>query len=132
MIGYFGDLIFESSDKRVLTFNTFNRTTTPRWEEHNVIQNKPVAEFIGADNDLINFNINLNAALGVNPLEEADRWREVAATGEARLLVIGDKALGTDLWRVMSVTDNWGTVLNDGSVYSTNLTIALKEYQSSI
>ena len=47
MIGYFGDVIFETSDSRILNFSEFKLESASRFATHDVIGKKPKTEFIG-------------------------------------------------------------------------------------
>jgi hypothetical protein len=46
MLGFFGDVIFETSDKRILNFSGFRRDTESRFALHEVIGKKPKTEYI--------------------------------------------------------------------------------------
>lgn len=128
MIGLFGDIVFETSDKRILTFTDFKRDTASRWAKHDVIGQKPTTEFIGPDLDEITFTVKLVASLGVNPRKEAEKWLKYAREGSAETLVIGNKAMGVYKWTVQSASQMWNVVLNKGEVYSANVDISLQEY----
>lgn len=128
MIGFFGDIIFETSDKRILTFQGFQRDSSARWNTHDVIGKKPTSEFIGPGLDTISFSIQLNANNGVKPRLEVEKWLEKERTGVAEILVIGNKGLGVDRWIVKSVSQMWNVVLNKGEVFSCSFDIELEEY----
>lgn len=128
MIGYFGKIKFETSDKRILTFNEFSRESTVRTEKHNVIGKKPAKEFLGPELDTITFTIHLSAANGVNPRVEAEKWLSICREGLAYPLVVGTKALGVDKWTVENVSQAWGIIFNRGELYSCNVDVTLEEY----
>lgn len=132
MLGYFGDIQFETSDKKVLTFNNLKRDIQSRWAKHNVIGKKPTSEFLGADLDTITFDIQLNANNGVKPVEEMNRWLVYAREGHADILVIGKRAVGMDKWTVESVSQMWGVIFRDGEVFNGKVSITLKEYIESL
>ena len=128
MIGYFGKIRFETSDKRILTFRDFKRDSSVRSEKHNVIGAKPVKEFIGPELDTITFTIDLSAANGVNPRVDAEKWLRMNRAGQAHMLVIGDRWLGLDKWTVENVSQAWNMVFNKGELYSCSVDITLEEY----
>lgn len=128
MIGFFGDIVFETSDERLLTFNDFKRDSSSRWAKHDVIGAKPSSEFIGPDLDTISFTINLNYSHGVSPIEEMNRWLRKERRGEVNVLVIGGAYAGVDKWRISSVSQIWGVVTNRGKVLSGKVDIQLEEY----
>lgn len=128
MIGYYGDIIFETSDQRILTFTDFKHDSAARWEKHSVIGKKPVSEFIGPDLDTITFTINLNGNYGVKPRDEMEKWLSLVNTGSVDVLVIGTKAIGQDKWSVKSVSEAWGVVFNKGELFSGKIDVTLEEY----
>lgn len=132
MIGYYGDILFETSDSRILTFSDLQRNTASRWAKHEVIGKKPTNEFIGPDLDTLSFNVNLNGNFGVKPREEMERWLRKSRAGTADVLVIGNRALGVDKWIVKSVSQMWNVVLNKGEVFSGQVEIELEEYMEEL
>lgn len=130
MIGYYGDIVFETSDSRILNFSEFQRSTASRWAKHETIGKKPASEFLGPDLDTISFTVHLNGLYGVRPVEEMNRWLIKSRAGTAETLVIGNRALGVDKWVVKSVSQVWGTILNRGQVISGNVDVELEEYVS--
>lgn len=128
MLGFFGDIIFETSDQRILTFSNFQRSATAEYAKHRAIGKKPASEFIGPDLDTISFTVNLNGNFGVKPKEEMDRWLEKCRNGNAEVLVIGDTPLGMDKWVVKSVSQIWNVVFKNGELFSGNIEVELEEY----
>ncbi|WP_088227781.1 phage tail protein [Desulfosporosinus sp. FKB] len=132
MIGYFGDIIFETSDQRILTFSGFKRDVKGRWEKHAVIGKKPVSEFSGPDLDTVTFTVNLNGSYGVKPRDEMERWAQYVSQGFAGVLVIGGRPIGDNLWDVQSVSEAWDTIFNQGELYSGKIDVTLEEYVEEI
>ncbi|KZL88721.1 phage tail protein [Clostridium magnum] len=132
MIGYFGDIVFETSDKKILTFTSFKHDSAGRWEKHNVIGTKPISEFVGPDLDTITFTINLNGSYGVKPRDEMEKWIGLVNSGIVDVLVIGTKALGQDKWSVKGVSEAWDVIFNKGELFSGKIDVTLEEYIESI
>lgn len=132
MVGYFGDIVFETSDQRILTFSDFKRDVKGRWEKHATIGTKPVSEFIGPDLDNITFTINLNGNNGVKPRDEMELWNKYVSKGVVSVLVIGGKPVGNNKWSVQGASEAWNTVFNRGELFSGNIDITLEEYVEEI
>lgn len=128
MIGYYGPIKFETSDKRILTFDDFKRDSSVRSEKHAPIGRKPVKEFIGPELDTITFTVQFSAANGVNPRVDMEKWLRMCRAGEAHVLVIGKRGLGLDKWTVESVSQSWDVIFNKGELYSSKVDITLEEY----
>ena len=128
MIGSFGKIIFETNDKRILTFSNLKRENSTRSEKHNKIGGKPAKEFLGADLDRVTFTINLLATHGTDPRTEAEKWLIMSRAGEAHKLIIGTRGLGMDKWTVESVSQAWNVIFNQGEVVSCSIDVTLEEY----
>lgn len=130
-LGSFGDIVFEVSTKKVLTFNEFERTNSPRWNMHNTLQNKPQAEFEGPGSDEISFSILLKSELGVNPEKEAAKLRTFADTGKKAPFIRGNKPISTNMWAIQKVTEIHRNIDNLGNVLTIQLQIDLLEYANN-
>ena len=129
MIGYFGkQIIFETSDKRIMTFSELKMDIASRYAKHDVIMKKPITEFIGPDLDSLSFAVNLNGNFGVKPRVEMEKWAALARDGVAEVFVVGGKPLGADKWVVKSVSQAWDTVFNGGELFSGKIDVSLEEY----
>lgn len=128
MIGFFGDIVFETNDQRILTFTGFQRDSTGRWATHDVIGRKPASEFLGPGLDTISFTVNLNGQFGVKPRRELERWLRKVRRGDAEILVIGNRPIGVDRWVVKSVSEMWNVVLNRGEILSAQIEVEMEEY----
>lgn len=128
-IGNLGNLIvFEVSDKTVLTFRNLKRTTSGRWAVHNVIGGVPVSEFQGPGQDKVIFEIHLSAMHGVKPRKTIDRIRKAIRSGTPYLFVVGGQKIGENQWVISDMSEAWNTVIQDGHLASANLTLNLSEY----
>lgn len=132
MIGYFGPVKFETSDKRIVTFSNLNRSSTSRVSTHDNIGRKPTSEFLGPNLDAVTFTVSLNATQGVNPRKMAENFLIMNRSGEVHPLVIGGKGLGIDKWIITSVSQAWDTVFNRGQLYSCKVDLTLQEYITAI
>lgn len=128
MIGYFGEIIFETSDRRIRNFSGFKRNITGRWADQERIGMKPISEFNGPGLDTITFTVNLNGSYGVKPREEMEKWSDLVNNGIAKELVIGEKPLGVDKWVATDISEAWDIILNKGELLSAKIDVSLKEY----
>lgn len=133
MIGFFGkDIVFEVTDKRIMSIMNLSRTIQSRYAEHALLQNKPVSEFIGPNLDTVSFTVKLDAVYGINPHEQFVKWIYLAREGHAETFSIGGKAMGVDKWTVTNVTENWDLIWNQGELVKGSIDVELKEYVSTI
>lgn len=129
MIGTLGtSIVFEVSDDTVFTFDALERTVTGRWASHETMGKKPKSEFLGAENQAITFTIYLSALLGVPPRETMETIADMVENGTAEYLVIGSSVVGANPFRIMSVSEAWDKIYNDGEVAQATLSVTLEEY----
>lgn len=127
-IGSYGDIVFEVSEKKTLTFTNLERKGSSRWSDHEVLNYKPISEFVGAALEEISFTILLKAELGVNPLKELERLRNMRDTGKVSPLIIGEKPVSKNQWSIQQLSESYKTIDDQGNVLSVEVSLGLKEY----
>lgn len=127
-IGTFGKCVFETSDKRILTFKNFLYRTSARTAVHEVLEGKPKLEHLGPALDEVTFTITLRAELGINVWDEILLWRRMIARGSVERLIIGRRPQGTDCWKVLDCSEAWNIITNSGGILSATMDVTLQEY----
>ena len=126
MIGTFGNIVFETSADKVLTFDGFVRKGSAQFAEHPVIDGKTKLQHTGDGLDEVSFSVKLSASLGVNPSNEIEKLREIKAAGDPKKLIMGMKVIGDFV--LTSVEDAWDRVDNLGNIFVSTVNLTLKEY----
>ena len=127
-IGTMGPIVFEVSDKVVLTFKGMTREVSSRWVEHEVMGVKPKPEFLGPGNQKINLPITLSAALGVKPRKMLELVEDMVESGDAEYLILKCRPVGRHPFRLTSSSETWGDMYRHGELAKASLTITLEEY----
>ena len=128
-IGTLGrNVVFEVSDDRVFTFSELTREVTSRWTNHEPQGVKPKPEFLGAGLQTASLTITLSATLGVRPRDVLEAIENMVENGTAETLVIGNRPVGSNPFRLTGSSEAWNTVYNRGEVARATLTISLEEY----
>ena len=134
MIGAIGSkaiddvIVFEVSDKRMLTFDNFKRSNKINFAKNNVLGQKPVSEYTGQELDTINFTVLFNAQLGVDPREEVNKLIYLHRDGAVVTLMIWGKAFGTYRWVITSLDMDWKRINKIGYCCEIECSITLEEY----
>lgn len=128
----FGEIVFEVSENKTLTYNDFQRTTEPRWFEHKVLQDKPELEFEGAGSDNISLKILLRAELGINPEKQMARIREFARRGKKALFIRGNKPISVNYWVIKKAVEVHKVIDDKGNVLTLEVELNLMEYPRGI
>lgn len=128
-IGHIGkNIVFETSDQRILNFSKMQRTVKGRWASHSRVGKKPQKQFLGPDADQLTFSITLNAEHGVRPRETVENIEKAIQTGEPQTVVIGQKKVGNNKYVITEMSESWETILNRGEVVKISCDLTLEEY----
>lgn len=128
IIGSFGDIVFATSSVSVLVPNNIGRNIGKRTATHEVIEGKPLVEYLGPDLQTITFDINLRAEYGVRPRKMLDKLAEMAESNEAFLLQIGGKPIGEHSWVLDSISETWDNIYSGGELSEATVKLSLTEY----
>lgn len=122
------NIIFEVSDSRALVFNNFKRNLAGRWAAHEALGSKPRAEFLGADTQKITLDVYLSAGLGLRPRQILEAVAAMVESGAAEYLIIGDKPVSNNPFRITAASEAWDIVYNRGELVQATLSLTLEEY----
>lgn len=129
MIGYFGDIIFQTSDRRICNFNDFHQTASASYADHNRYKMKPEREYISPNNEGVSFVMKIKAGHGVRPRVMKDKLIRYCENGTVLPLVIGGHRIGGGKWTIDSIDANFKQVWNRGELVSLEVTVTATEYQ---
>nr|WP_295681109.1 phage tail protein [uncultured Lachnoclostridium sp.]DAD78522.1 MAG TPA: hypothetical protein [Caudovirales sp. ctCiv1] len=128
-IGSFGKkLIFETSDKKVLTPGDFNQKVSGRWSTHNITFGKPKSEFNGSNLRKISFNIILDSNYGIKPRKMLETLEKMVESGDVETLVIGGKKVGKYKWKITDISEKWDVVYSGGELSRVTVNVSMEEY----
>ncbi|MEK4255414.1 phage tail protein [Ureibacillus sp. FSL K6-2830] len=131
VIGSYAGIVFEINDLKNVTYSDFKRETTPRWDTHDILQNKPLPEFRGPGVDEISLQIKFRADFGVDPEKEMAKLREFARKGHTSLFVRGNQPISVNHWVITKATEVHKVIDNKGNVISMDVELTLMEYPKS-
>lgn len=126
-IGYFGDIIFETKDSKILTFNNLKQDASGNWGKHERQGKKPRKEFLNPESQKVSFDIQLKASHGVRPRKTIETLIKYAESGIINPLVVGGKKIGSK-WCTVKVSAAWETIYNKGELVSAKVNLSLEEY----
>lgn len=121
-------IVFQTSDRKILTFNNFTQKISGRWSTHDVIGVKPQSEFNGPDLRKVTFKVTLDATYGVRPRKVMESMEKMVEQGTVETLVIGGKKVGKNRWKMTDIGESWDVIYNGGEVARATMNITLEEY----
>jgi len=129
IIGSWGDLVFEVSGWKVLTFQELTQESSGRWIEHETINSAPLSEFLGPGLDRVSLKISFTRMLGVDPRVSYEALRIRVRKGEYFPLILGGIPLSMNMWLVENISSVAETFAGEtGSILRSEMTINYKEY----
>lgn len=127
-IGSLGNIVFQVSSNKVVTFDNFKRTTKARTASHDIIGQKPIIEYLGPDGEEITFTMLFRMDCGVTPSEEVAKVREMCQKGTAAYFVLCNEMIGDNKWIVTDVGETANFIDNMGRIISSQIEVTIKEY----
>ena len=115
---------------KVMTFDNFQRDGDGRWATHEIIgtNQKPVMEFIGPGLETIGFSVLLTTMLGITPVEELKKLRQLRDNGVVCTLAIGGNAVTANSWVVTKLSETHKSYDNKGNLLVASVNVSLTEY----
>ncbi len=128
-IGIWGNkIIFETSDRRLLTFSGMTQKVSGKYTKHSVIGKKDHPEFTGPGNRNISFKILLDISFGIKPREIMDSIEEAVESGEVNYLIVGGRMFGKNKYSITSVSESLNVVMGRGEIVQATLNVSMEEY----
>lgn len=124
-VGSLGDVAFEVSSERIMTWNDCVRDTKANFAEHEVLDNKAHLQFLGLGLEEFSLAIALDASW-CTPEIEMKKLDAMQSKGEAHLLILGGRIFGRFV--VESKTENRSRTDDQGRVMLAHVQLKLKEY----
>ncbi len=129
VVGNFGgSIIFETSDRKILTFSGMTQKISGKYAKHSVVGQKDRPEFTGPGSRTVSFKIMLDVSLGIRPRKIMDKIEEAVENGETEYLVIGGRPIGRNRFYISSVSEAFDVVMSHGEIARATLTISMEEY----
>ena len=129
LVGNFGSsIVFETSDRRILTFSGMSQKISGKYAKHGVIGQKDRPEFTGPGNRSVSFKILLDVSMGIRPAEIMKRIENAVESGEAEYLVIGGRLVGENKFYISSVSEAWDVAMGGGEIAQATLNVSMEEY----
>lgn len=128
-IGNFGKrIIFETSDRRILTFSGMSQKISGKYSKHSVIGQKDRPEFTGPGSRSISFKILLDVSMGIRPRDIINNIETAVETAETEYLIIGGRPIGDNKFYIVSMSETFDVVMGNGEVARASLNVSMEEY----
>jgi hypothetical protein len=129
MIGCFGSVTFETSNKKICTFNSLKRSISAGYSEHKRYTKKSQREFEGPQNQTVTFEMKFVAGHGVKPWNMLHKIIKLCEKGTVCTFVIGSHKVGGGKWTIDSVDADYREVWKRGELVSVSVNVTATEYR---
>lgn len=127
-IGNWGSYIrFETSNRKVLTFDGFKRELSVRTSKHSLVNGGEKLEFGGRALQTVSFSMTLNAMLGVRPRIIETRLIRYMNQGMVAPLVIGGRIILRQAI-ITKMSESYDIVMRRGEVAKMTINVTMSEY----
>ena len=127
VIGSYGELIFEVSALKILTFDGYKRQVKAKYAEHEILNRPAVLEFLYRELEEVSLVIKAVSQLGVTPEKVALILRDMCQRGEPNYLIIGEMVISENEMVITEVNENvqqW----HGANIGVNTLNVNFKEY----
>lgn len=131
VVGSFGpSMIFEVSDRRIMTPKNWKRSQSSRWATHDILNAPPRSEFQGPDRMETTMTVDLSAEHGVKPKKTLELIEQMVRRGDVEYLVLGGQVYGWNAHKFLleSSSAAYNTVYNRGELVRCSVDLTFKEY----
>lgn len=133
-LGTFGDVVFSvgmnGSQIEAFTFDGFSRDGKANYAKHNVHGKKQLLEFTGLEADAISFSVRLDVALGIDPIEQIKRFKQIKDDCIVGALIIGGYVFGEFV--LDDFKENWKQIDGKGRLTVAIIDLKLTEYIKNV
>lgn len=128
VIGSFGDVVFEVTPSKILSFNDLEKKNKSRWHEHEIHGKKAKMEFEGAGLVDLNYRLLLRVENGINPMIEIAKLEKMNDGGMAAQFILGSKPITPNKFVITELSETLKNIDSQGNVLTAEVTVSLKEY----
>lgn len=126
-VGSFGKIIFEVSDRKILTPQTLTRSGGAVWADHPMLYKKQRREFMHSEPRSVEVELKLRSSLGVSPADTIKLMYKYMENGKRYHLIIGDTKMSNYRMAIMTISDTWDTVIKNGKLVAATVTVTFEE-----
>jgi phage protein U len=126
VVGQLGDIPFEVSQDKVMSFNSFSRTDSPRISEINYINKRPGTQYNGTARSTGSFNLPLFTSLGVDVKEACHTLRTYAKKGTVLKFILGGSSVFYKDVRITSLSTDY-TAWSNGEPIAATAAVSVEE-----
>lgn len=128
-LGSFAGITFVVSRKKILTFSELKRDDAPRWTDHEVLNGRPISEFLGPGLSGLSLKIELRKSLGItDPYAQLTKLKKFASSGKTSAFILGKKTISNGKFKIEAIGQAFEEIAPNGEVLKITVDLTLKQY----
>ena len=128
MVGSYMGRVFTVSSQRILTPSNLKGSAGSDWANHEIIGKKARSPWVGPKLKSYTMDILLRAQDGVSPRSTLDYFQRAAESQMVDWFIIGGRPISDNPFKLVSVSDEWDTVLGGGALIECRVSLTIEEY----
>jgi hypothetical protein len=128
MVGSYMGRVFTVSSQRILTPSNLKGSAGSDWANHEIIGKKARSQWVGPKLKSYTMDLLLRSQDGVSPRSTLDYFQRAAESQMVDWFIIGGRPISDNPFKLVSVSDEWDTVLNGGTLIECRVSLNIEEY----
>ena len=127
-----GQIVFGLAARQGFLIEELEESSKAKFVEHEILNSKPITEFVGLENDEVSFSMNFIAGHTTAPMAAIPLLKGLLSRAQAYPLIVGGRPIGsfTSQFVLTEVTSTYEHTNGMGIVTVASIDVSLKEYRS--
>jgi phage protein U len=129
-----GQIVFGLAARQGFLIEELEESSKAKFVEHEILNSKPITEFVGFENDEVSFSMSFIAGHTTAPMVAIPLLKDLLSRAQAYPLIVGGRPVGSFLSQFVltEVTSTYQYLNGAGLLMSASIEVSMKEYRSLI
>ena len=128
MVGSYMGRVFTVSSQRILTPSNLKGSAGSDWANHEIIGKKARSQWVGPKLKKLHHGPPSALTGRRKPRSTLDYFQRAAESQMVDWFIIGGRPISDNPFKLVSVSDEWDTVLGGGALIECRVSLTIEEY----
>jgi len=131
IVGLYGEIVFGIAAGQGFLIEELKESSRAKFVEHNILNSKPITEFVGLENDNVSLSMNFIAGYTTPPIVAIPLLQGLLRRPKAYPLLVGKRVIGSlsSQFVLTEITCTYKYLTGDGTLMAADIDVSLKEYK---
>jgi phage protein U len=131
IVGLYGKIVFGIAAGQGFLIEELKESSRAKFVEHNILNSKPITEFVGLENDNVSLSMNFIVGYTTPPIVAIPLLQGLLRRPKAYPLLVGERVIGSlsSQFILTEITCTYKYVNGDGTLMAADIDVSLKEYK---